>query len=152
MRFVSNELDIYQQRSQEREASQPAVDEHGVLADPAQAGQAGEITLQERRGVDHGPAANLGTFATQPGQQGFKLVPENAVIIEPTSVTSDFPLSGARWLGYGLTVNQAGHHHRANAFEKTIGVRADLFMFLEVTHAGPMSGLEPVLKLAVPRR
>ena len=83
---------------------------------------------------------------------GFELVPENAMIIQPTSVTSDLPLGRAHWLGYGLTVNQADHHDRAHTFEQAIGMRPDLFMFLEVTHAGAMTGLEPFLKPAIARR
>ncbi len=57
VRPVVSELDVDEQSAQKREAPETPADEHRVLADPAQAGQPGEVTLQEWSRVDDAPTA-----------------------------------------------------------------------------------------------
>ena len=50
---VGHQFEIGQDRGEEEETPAAGVDEHGVLADPPEAGAAREVTLQERGGVGY---------------------------------------------------------------------------------------------------
>jgi len=54
---VGLQLCVEQQGPEEKIASQAFVQQHGVFAEPAKSGPAGEVTFQERSRVDHRPAA-----------------------------------------------------------------------------------------------
>ncbi len=83
---VRPQVRVHQQRPQHGEATQTTVNQHGVLADPAQPGEPAEITLQKRRGVSHRPAAHAGTGILQPLHQRVEPTPEDLVIIGPPRI------------------------------------------------------------------
>ena len=95
MRVVGNQVTIDQERSQDGEASQRPVDQHRVLADPAQACQSGEVAFQQGRCVGEGPAVDSRALLAQPGQQLLELVPEDPMIIEPAGVPCDLSMDRA---------------------------------------------------------
>jgi hypothetical protein len=51
---------------QQEKAAGLRIDEQRVLADPAQAGEPGEVALGERRGIDDGAGAAAGHFGLEP--------------------------------------------------------------------------------------
>jgi len=82
-----------QQCGEKEPASQPPVQEQGVLADPSQAGQLGELPLQERRRVDHpadpGPRHELAMEVGQSMQLGV----EQVVVVVAQGVAGDISLA-----------------------------------------------------------
>ncbi len=92
-RGVISELEVNQQSSEHREAAGPAIDQAGILADPAQAGEPGEVAFQERGRVADRASMNFGPLGLEPGQERFELPPDNRVIVAPLGVAGDLALA-----------------------------------------------------------
>ena len=88
VRRVGVQLQIERAGAEEEIAAQALVEQHGVLAEPAQAGSAGEIAFQQRGRVDHAAAATAGRLAAQPGQQAIQPLAENIVVVPAARVTA----------------------------------------------------------------
>ena len=71
-------LEVDQQCPQDGEAAEPAVDQHRVLADPAEPGQPREVAFEQRGGVGHGPAADAGALGLEPVEQRLEPSPEDS--------------------------------------------------------------------------
>src|SRR6185437_3721421 len=59
---IVGQFEIDQHRAKDREATGLAIDQAGVLADPAQSGQPGEVALQQWRGIAYRPADDSRTL------------------------------------------------------------------------------------------
>ena len=83
------EFDVEEKRAQEEVAAQAFVDQHGVLAEPAQAGAAGKIALQQRGRVHDGPAPAAGLLTLGPSQQPFQPFAEDIVVVGTLGIAGD---------------------------------------------------------------
>ena len=88
-RRIGGQLQIEEQGAEEEIAAQPLVQQHGVLAEPAQARPAGEIALQQRSRVHDAAAEAARRLLLQPVEQTIEAIAQDIVIIHPTGVTSD---------------------------------------------------------------
>ena len=74
-RLVGSQGKIEQERAEKEVAAEFLVDEHRILAEPAEPGAAREIAFQKRRGIDDGSAARAGRLVLDPGEQRFFRAP-----------------------------------------------------------------------------
>src|SRR5205807_8516307 len=76
VRRVGLQIQVEQQGAEEEIAAAVLVDEHGVFADPAETGPAGEVALQERGGIDDPAADDSRELGTRPGEQSVETIAE----------------------------------------------------------------------------
>ena len=69
VRRVGSKGDIEQQSAEKEIATQVLVEQHRVLAKPTEAGTAGEIAFQKRRGVHDAPPLAAGRLLLNIGHQ-----------------------------------------------------------------------------------
>src|SRR5437879_1637509 len=81
VRRISLQININQQGAKEEVTANLPVQQHGVLADPAQPRAAGEVTFQQRGGIDDGAPVAAGLLFLKPGQQQSEAFPEDVMII-----------------------------------------------------------------------
>ena len=79
------------QRRQKEPASLRAIQQQRVLADPAQAGQLGELALQQRRRVDHAADGCLGSQPAVKRGERLKPLVDAVVVVQAPGVARDPP-------------------------------------------------------------
>ena len=141
-----------EQGRQDEPTPQPLVDEHRVLADPAQAGQPGEFPLQQRRGVGHASDAGLGGQTAMKIGQLPQAGTQEVVIIGAPGASGDSPLPRLRRDRLGRAVGNGQHqqapHPRQNVPRMLVG-RGPIGHALHLT--GHSVG-QPLSKMPNPRR
>src|SRR5205823_2007142 len=78
---VRAEFQIEQQGPQKEIAAQSLVEQHGVLAEPPQAGAAGKIALQERGGIHDSATPAAGDECLHPGEQLVQTTAQDIMIV-----------------------------------------------------------------------
>ncbi len=140
---VGNKLNIHEQPAQQDVRPVAAVDEHRVLADPAEPRTTGQFTLQHCRSVAERPGAawladqrrQLIGQASQPCHHPVVVVVVERVPREPAS-------SGlGRVQRYVAACRD--HHRRARTWQMHGGVEAALDVGCHISHACVVSRVEP---------
>src|SRR5207244_5127904 len=83
VRRVRRQIQIEQERAEKVIAAAVLVDQHRVLADPAEPGPPREIALPEGSRIDHRPAPTIRPLRLHPSEKLSQLGAEDAVIIGP---------------------------------------------------------------------
>ncbi len=151
MRRIVDQLGIEQECAQEREATQAAMDEQRVLADPAEPRQTRVVALEKRSRVGDRSALYRGVIPAQPLEQFVELAPDNAMVVDPARIACDLASERVERLVFVilLTINQAHHHDRANPVEHVAGVRPGDRVTGQVIHAGGVTAPEPLEKVGI---
>ena len=137
---VGLEREIEQQGAEEEIAAQLLVDQHRVLAEPAQAGPAGEVALQQRGRVHDASALRARDLGLHPGQQFVQLGAKHVVIIPAAGVAGD-PWAAAR-RRFAVIVH-AHHDHAANAGQDRLRMPARRGLSVQVAHVPSKSLVQP---------
>src|SRR5690625_240140 len=127
-RLVHRQREIKVDLAEEEPRAPVAIDEAGVLADPAQAGVAGEGALEHRRGIDEDAEAEGADLLGDLRRQLLQPVAHELVVVPPQGITGDV---GAFAVGQGLpglvvfaAVIQAHGHHAQGAGYELLRTRA----------------------------
>src|SRR5262249_30909093 len=75
--LVRRKFDTKQQRPEEEEAAEAFVEQHGVLAEPAEPCEPSEVALQQRSRVHDGAPGTVRCLRLYPGEQLAESLPEN---------------------------------------------------------------------------
>src|SRR5262245_39967722 len=98
---IGLEIAIEEQRAEEEVTASVLVNEHRVLADPAEPSAPGKIALKQRGRIDDGPPARFRPSRLHPIEEFLQLQSEHDVVIQATRVASDLS-SGSRGLAIGI--------------------------------------------------
>src|SRR5262245_44568692 len=109
VRQIRLKITIEKQRAEEEVTTTMLVDEHRILADPAEPGSAGEVALEQWCSINDGAPARSGVLGLHPAEEFLQLLSEHAVVIQPARVASDlaghgwkFPFPALRESGWGF--------------------------------------------------
>src|SRR5262249_25958285 len=108
---------IKKQRSNKEVASESLVQNHCVLAEPAEAGATGEITFEQRRGVNDRSAAYSRSGLLEFGKELLQPRPQNIVVVSRLCIACDS--AKTRWQAVVLLLGRIviqSHHHDASHF------------------------------------
>ncbi len=143
---IGRQLPVKQQRPQQEVAAVPLVDEHGVLAEPAEPGPASEVAFQQRGSVHDAPAAAARRLALYPGQELIQPLPQHVVVIEAAGVTRNSAgTHGLQPLGLRGVVHPH-HDDAAHLGEHRRGMAACLGVAPHVIHLAGEAPGEPVVQ------
>ena len=143
-RGIGRDVERDEEFAEEEPGAARLVDEAGVLADPAEAGQAGVGALEQRRGIDADSGFEGAGATAQQRVELLEAAAEFAVIIGAPGVAGD---PGARGLaelgggGPGGVVELAGADDGAGGGEQLAGIVADLGAVIgQVAHFAGVTG------------
>ena len=145
-RFVVDERFAGEQGGQQEPTSQLPVQEQGVLADPAQAGQLGELAFQERGRIDHAANRRRGRQLAMKVGQGVQPLADHVVIVGPPGISGDPALAWGRLGGLLRAIGHGQHEQAARAVQDVLGVLVGGGPAGDVLHLSGKTVGEPLLQ------
>ena len=140
--------------AEEEPAASVAVDQAGVLADPAESGIARECALEHWRGIHEHPVAEFAHRGADAVGEGLQPLPHQLVVIAAERVAGDV---GAVAVGQGLpgagvvacAVVHPHRHHADGARLKFGGTRPLVAVPRHVLHAAVLALRQPVAQVCL---
>jgi len=121
-----------------------AIQQHRVLADPAEAGHAGKLALQQGRGVDHAAHACPGRQVEVEFGQSAEPGTDYGVVVGPPRVAGNASLSGRGRARRCAAVGHAQHEDALRPLEDAVRVLAGFHPIRQVVHLARVAGCQPV--------
>ena len=141
---VRGEIDVGQQCGEEEPASEPFVDQHRVLAEPAEACSAGEVAFEKRRSVDDAASAAAGPGVMEDSGEFLEPGPQDIVVVRGNSrIAGDAAFARLKLRFFAAVVVHGEHDHAADFAEHGLGVVVGLSATFEVVHLAGKAGVEP---------
>ena len=154
---VGREFEVGQQRRQKKETARAWVDQHRVLAEPAEAGEPGKVSLRQRRRIDHAASAAARHAGLQPGPQHVHPAAEQVVIVGAPRIAghtaTPLPCSADIRGAVGARRMVGGEHdHAPHAGKQVLRIGSQRFLMLEpLPHHARKPLIEPLADQLPPR-
>src|SRR5712664_861959 len=91
MSRIGLQIQVEQEGAEEEVAAEPLVQQHGVLAEPAESRPSGEIAFQEGGCIDDATARAAGNLVLDPGEELVQARTQDVMVIGPLGIASDTP-------------------------------------------------------------
>ena len=153
-RRVGRQVEVGEQRREQKVAAGAGIDEHRVLAEPAQPGEAGEIPLGQRRRIDDRPGATSRHPGLEPRREGIRPRAEQIVIVIAPCVPRQAspPLLRRGRGGAGRRMVGGQHDHASRPRQERGGMGPQRLVPLEpALHRSGEALTEPAAELLVVR-
>ena len=121
-RRVGRQHDVGEEGREQEVAAGLRIDEHRVLAEPAETGSPGEVALRDRRGIDHAPRAAARHAGLEPRREVVDPRPQEVVVVVAPGIPGHpaLPRQAAPRIGKRGMVG-GEHHHARGAVEEGHG-------------------------------
>jgi len=147
VRLVVIQFEVGEQRAQKDPTAQPLVDEHGVLADPTDAGQSREVALEQRCRVDDGSRTTAGRCIVQEIAEPPQSVPHHRVVVVAPGVARDAPVERTGRLWVSRAIVHGDHDNAAYAVKHVTRMFSRGDMAIHVTHLACEPAMEPIAEV-----
>ena len=164
-RCARGQVGVGEQHGQQKITAGRGIDEHRVLAKPAEAGEPAELAFWKGRGIDEAAGAAARHSGLEPGGQRIDPAAQQIVVVVAPGIPRHPPLPRrarpmmvrrlvqfmAMPVGGGVQGVVGGEHdHAAGAVEQVARVAAERLVLLEpIRHHASMALVEPAAKLLV---